>query len=167
MIKKATIDELEEIFELYKTCSEDLIERGIYMWDEDYPTVDLIEKEIKLDNMFLIEDDDQIIAAFDLNDYLDDLWQPVNWQDENFLGLHLLAVHPDYQRQGYGLKVLKFSEDYASNKNYTSIHLDVLSKNKAALKLYRNNGYQKVGELNFDFKPEGYQKYLCFEKILT
>ena len=167
MISKAKMEELKEIYELYKICSQDLKKQDIYMWDEDYPTIDLIEKEIKADNMFVIKEDNQIIVSFDLSDYLDELWAPVDWQDDNFLGLHLLAVHPDYQRQGYGLKVLKFSEEYALDNNFTSLHLDVLSKNQAALKLYRNNGYKKVGELNFDFKPEGYQKYLCFEKILA
>ncbi|SRR6056297_2185796 len=166
MIRKAKIEELKDIYQLFEICSQDLINKGIYMWDEDYPTIELIEKEIKAGHLFVIEKNQKIICSFDLSDYLDDLWKEVAWQDDNFLGLHLLAVHPDYQGRGYGLKVIKFCENYAKNNNYSSLHLDVLSQNKAAINLYQKQGYKKIGELYFDFKPAGFREYHCYEKIL-
>ena len=166
MIKKAKIEDLKEVFNIYQICRKELEKNNILMWDDNYPTRDLIQKEIEAGTIFLIKKRDKIICSFVLSDYLDDLWEPIGWQDNNFLGLHLLAVHPDYQRQGYGEKIVKFSENYAKVNSYSSIHLDVLSKNEAALNLYKNKGYKKVGELIFDFKPAGFQEYYCYEKIL-
>lgn len=136
------------------------------MWDENYPTKELIAKEIDTGKLFTILKSKKLIVSFVLDDYLDDCWKPMGWSEDNFLGLHLVAVHPAYQRQGYGKKVLKFSENFAKVNNYKCIRLDVLSKNDSALNLYKKNGYKKVGELNFDFKPEGFQIYYCYEKLL-
>ena len=166
VIKKAKEEELEEIYDLYSICRQDLEQKDILMWDDSYPTRDLIQKEIQAGTVFLIKKRGKIICSFVLSDYLDDLWKSVKWEDNKFLGLHLLAVHPEYQRNGYGNKIVRFSENFAKVNNYSSVHLDVLSKNKAAIKLYKQKGYKKVGKLIFDFKPAGFQEYHCYEKVL-
>lgn len=166
IFRKAFKTELDKIYLLYKECSKDLNKKNIYMWDENYPTKDLLEREIKAGNLYIKRIDNQIIVSFIINDYFDELWEDVEWEKECFIGLHLLAVHPDYQRKGYGSKVLAFIEDFARENEFKSIHLDVLSINLNAIKLYQDNSYIKVGEIYLDFKPKGYRKYFCYEKIL-
>lgn len=166
IFRKASKTELKEIYLLYKECSRDLNKKNIYMWDENYPTKDLLEKEIKAGNLYIKRVDNQLVVSFVLNDYQDEVWEGVNWEEENFIGLHLLAVHPDYQKRGFGTKVLSFTDKFAKENGFESIHLDVLSINFNAVKLYQDNGYIKVGELYFDFKPKNYRKYFCYEKIL-
>ena len=116
--------------------------------------------------MYKIEEDNKLIGTFILNTKVDEYWSKIEWKNNNFLGLHLLAIKPDYQGKGFGKKVLAFCEQKAKEKGYESLHLDVFSKNPAAMNLYINNGYKKVGELYFDFKPVGNRLYYCFEKIL-
>jgi len=166
MYKKANEDELAKIFSIYLECKENLENKGIFQWDENYPTRQLINDAIKKGNLYIIEEDNKLIGTFILNTRVDEYWEKIEWENNNFLGLHLLAIKPDYQGKGFGKKVLAFCEQKAKEKGYESLHLDVFSKNPAAMNLYINNGYKKVGELYYDFKPVGNRLYYCFEKIL-
>lgn len=166
MYKKANKNELDKIFEIYKTCRKDLANKGIVQWDENYPTRQLIKEAINERNLYKIEEGKNLIGTFILNSKVDQYWKKIKWQSDDFLGLHLLAIKPDYQEKGFGKKVLEFCEQRAKEEGYESVHLDVFSKNPAALKLYKSNGYKKVGELYFDFKPADNRIYYCFEKLL-
>ncbi|MGM0446316.1 MAG: GNAT family N-acetyltransferase [Bacillota bacterium] len=158
--------DFKNIFNLYKECTRDLNNRGIIQWDESYPTKELIKDNIDNGHQFVYIENDNLIGAFVLSEVEDEYWQKINWVEDNFIGLHLLAIRPEYQNKGYGKNVIDYCEKYAKENNYKSIHLDVFSKNKGALKLYKNRGYQKVGNLIFDFKPENNQLYYCYEKVL-
>jgi len=164
--KKVSENELDKIFELYKTCRKDLENKGIFQWDDNYPTQELLKENIKKGNLYKIEKDNELVGTFVLNTKVDEFWSEIDWQNNNFLGLHLLAIKPKYQGKGLGKKVLDFSEQKAKDEGYESLHLDVFSKNPAALNLYKNRGYKKVGKLYFEFKPVNNRIYYCFEKIL-
>lgn len=166
MYKKANENESDKIFKLYKTCKKDLENKGILQWDDNYPTQELLKENIKKGNLYKIVEENKLVGTFVLNTKVDEFWTKIDWQNNNFLGLHLLAIKPKYQGKGFGKKVLNFCEEKVKEEGYKSIHLDVFSKNPAALKLYENNDYKKVGKLYFDFKPAGNRIYYCFEKIL-
>jgi ribosomal protein S18 acetylase RimI-like enzyme len=166
IIRKAKLVELDNVFNLYKSCIKDLLSKDIVMWDKNYPTRELIKKDIELNNLYVIEKNKNFIGAFVLDEYLDEYWEKVNWKNNNFIGIHLLAIKPDFQGKGYGKKIIKFCEQFAKDNDYESIHLDVFSKNKAAINLYQKFDYKFVQEIYFDFKPAGNRKYYCYEKII-
>lgn len=56
-----------------------------------------------------------------------------------------VAVKKDFQRQGYGKKMLKYLEKKAYKKGAEAITLEVRASNKAAQALYEKNGYQSWG----------------------
>ncbi|MDZ7671853.1 MAG: GNAT family N-acetyltransferase [Halanaerobiales bacterium] len=166
IFRLATDKDFKNIFNLYIECTRELNKQGIIQWDESYPTKEIIKNNIDKNYQFVYIKDDNLIGTFVLSEVKDEYWQKINWSEDNFIGLHLLAISPEYQNKGYGKEVMDFCEKYAKDNNYKSIHLDVFSKNKGALKLYKNRGYQKVGNLKFEFKPEDNQLYYCYEKVL-
>lgn len=166
IFRLALDNEFDIIFDLYKKCTNDLKSRDIIQWDESYPTKEQIKSNIENNTQYVFLKNDKLIGSFVLDEVEDEYWQKINWLEDKFIGLHLLAIDPDYQNKGYGNKVIGFCEKYAKENNYKSIHLDVFSKNERALKIYQNKGYENVGELSFEFKTEGNQQYFCYEKVL-
>ena len=166
IFRLATDKDFNNIFNLYKECTRDLNKRGIIQWNENYPTKELIKDNIDKRHQFVYIENDNLVGTFVLSEVEDEYWQKINWVEDNFIGLHLLAISPEYQNKGHGKKVIDYCEKYAKDKNYKSIHLDVFSKNKGALKLYKNRGYKKIGDLIFEFKPKDNQLYYCYEKVL-
>ena len=79
-----------------------------------------------------------------------------------------LAVHPDYQRQGYGKllmkKILAIAEEEALNK----IYLEVRHSNRGAIALYKEMGFHPIGvRKNYYRNQDQYEDALVFEKTIT
>ncbi len=53
------------------------------------------------------------------------------------------AVHPDCQRQGIGMKLLRFAESFVRQRGYSEI---VLHAREVALGFYLKAGYEAEGE---------------------
>ncbi len=58
-----------------------------------------------------------------------------------------LNVAPTYRRKGIASKMLREIEEILRQKSINECHLEVREDNAAALKLYQNSGYQKIGRL--------------------
>jgi GNAT superfamily N-acetyltransferase len=55
-----------------------------------------------------------------------------------------MRVHPEYQRRGFGQRILTSLEARARALGYTRLVLDTTSKQDAARALYQKNGYVEV-----------------------
>lgn len=163
----ARLEHLEEIMEMYRKCTEDLDQRGIYQWDERYPNRKFFEVAIEDQEMYLVVDDSLIKGGVVLNDWQIDLWQEIPWAESAGpqLVIHALAIHPEYQGQGYGRLLLNFAEEFAKNGGYTGIRLDAFTENPVANNLYLNHGYTCKGQVYCEMKREPYNWYFCYEKV--
>lgn len=56
-----------------------------------------------------------------------------------------IAVRPEYRNKGIGKKLLKLTQKKAERKGFEKISLLVKPKNKKAIKLYKNYGYNEDG----------------------
>lgn len=59
-------------------------------------------------------------------------------------GIRRMRVHPDFQRRGYGQKILKYLENKIVRAGFKVIMLHTTSIQIAAQKLYTRNGYVEV-----------------------
>lgn len=68
----------------------------------------------------------------------------VYWLVANELHLLNLAVHPKMRRHGVGWRLIDFMVTDASRKQLSAILLEVRTSNVAALRLYRNFGFEDL-----------------------
>ena len=72
-----------------------------------------------------------------------------------------MRVHPDYQRRGFGQRILLELEDRARALGYTTLHLDTSTVQTAAQRLYEEHDFREVGrELHQRFECILYEKEL-------
>src|SRR5262245_28376406 len=57
-----------------------------------------------------------------------------------------MRVHPDFQRLGFGQKMLNALEERADRLGYTELHLDTTVQQTAAQRLYEKNEYVLIRE---------------------
>jgi ribosomal protein S18 acetylase RimI-like enzyme len=165
---KATRNDLKDIEKLYEESSKALDRKQIFQWDEKYPNRETFLSGIEGNEQFLFTDGGVLIGSVILNEKQSPEWNEVNWKypQESALIIHALTIDASAQGKGYGRKVLRMCEEFAEEKSYASIRLDVFSENPAAIGLYEKYGYEKVGAVRFHFKPVGHQEYHCYEKKL-
>lgn len=163
---KAKSDDIDKIEKLYNDSIKLLNGKKIYQWDHQYPNREIFKECIFHKEQFLFKDNELLIGSVILNEYQAKEWDLINWKymDCKKLSIHALVIHSLLQGKGYGSMVLKMCEQYARENHYHVIRLDVFTENPIAIRLYEKNGYEKVGEVSFDCKPEGHQNYYCYEK---
>ncbi|WP_372917191.1 GNAT family N-acetyltransferase [Salegentibacter sp.] len=166
MIRKASLKDLSEIKKLTEACAEALQQQNIFQWNEDYPSLEKLENDIKREELFVYEHKNRIIAIIVLTPNMDEVYQNISWLTEtgNNLYVHRLATHPDFWGQGYARKMMDFAEDFAKTENFTSIRLDTFSQNKRNQKFYEARGYQRLGDVYFPHKND--QPFHCYELVL-
>ena len=157
-IRKAKIEELDEIFAIYKS----LLGFEGCLWNEYYPSIDDIRKDIELDTMYILKLEDEIIASahagideelFKLDFFSKDVKKPRD--------LARVAVAREYQKQGFARKLIKYIEDELKKQDVDYMFLTVGKSNFKACNLYKSIGYEIKGE-----KTEFDIDWYCQEKKL-
>ena len=117
--------------ELTKACGAHMRSNGIDQWDEDYPDIDTLRRDIIDQNLFVMKKDDQVVGVIVLNENQDPEYDEMNWSTEgnSFLVVHRLAISPRFQGQGLARKMMDFAESYAMKNGYKAIRLDTFSQN--------------------------------------
>lgn len=166
MIKKASLKDLNEIKKLTEACAEALQQQNIFQWNENYPSREKLENDIKREELFIYEYKNRINAIIVLTPKMDEVYRNIRWLTEtgNNLYVHRLATHPDFWGQGYARKMMDFAEDFAKTENFTSMRLDTFSQNKRNQKFYEARGYQRLGDVYFPHKNK--QPFHCYELVL-
>lgn len=167
IIKKATEEDLEELYEITKSCAKNMIEKGIFQWDEKYPSLAVLQKDIELQQLWKIAEPDTIVGMIVLTEIEDEEYKNVKWltQNNHNLYVHRLAVNPKFQGRGYAQRLMNFAEKFAKENNYESIRLDTFSKNKRNQIFYEKRNYIKLGNVHFLNQSE--HPFYCYERILN
>ncbi len=165
-IRLSEVKDLREIKSLTEACAVAMQEKGIFQWNEHYPSLEKLQADIEKRELFVLEDQGKILGIIVLTGFMDREYIPINWLTKNLnnLYIHRLAVHPSVWGKGYGQKLMDFAEDYARLNNFVSVRLDTFSQNQRNQRFYENRGYHKLGDIYFPKQSE--DPFHCYELIL-
>lgn len=166
MIRRAKILEIPEILAITKAGAENMVRRGIFQWNEHYPSKKVFEKDIERADLYVLETDGRIMGTIVISTYMDEEYSHVDWLTpaKDNIYIHRLAVHPDFQGKGFARKLMDFAENYALEKGCPSIRLDTFSQNLRNQRFYEARGYQKLGDIFFPKQSE--HPFHCYELVL-
>ncbi len=166
MIRHAKILEIPDILLLSKACASYMISKGIYQWNEHYPSKEAFEKDIERKELYILEIDNELVGMIVISTFMDEEYLPIEWltpnQNNNYI--HRLAVHPDFQGKGYAQQLMDFAENDTKEKGFASVRLDTFSQNKRNQKFYETRGYQKLGDIFFPKQSKF--PFHCYELVL-
>ena len=169
MIRKAILNDIDFINEIYNEIhTEEENGRLIVEWARDvYPTKQTAIDGINANEMFVMIEDDKIVAAAKINQEQEEEYEQANWQyvvpNDQVMVLHTLVVSPKYAKKGYGSKFVKFYEEYALEHGCKFLRMDTSSKNLIARNLYKKLGYKEVSILPSIFNGMSFG-LVCLEK---
>ena len=166
VIRRAKIQEIPKIMALTKACSEHMTDRGIYQWNDNYPTAEIFENDIARDELFVLVNETEFIGVIAITTKMDQEYYPVSWltpNDKNIY-VHRLAVHPEFQGKGYAQKLMAFAELRARQSKSKSVRLDTFSKNKRNQRFYEQRGYAKLEDIYIPLQSE--YPFHCYELVL-
>lgn len=150
MIRKAIMDDLNDILVIYHKARRFMKGTGNKdQWGDNRPLYDDIIKDIKDSNMYLIEEDEEILGVFSLIEYDKD-YENIQGEwlnDKPYLAIHKLASS--------GIRGGIFNEvlDYVKTKT-DNIRIDTHKFNKIMQLHIKKNDFKYVGIVYIDGKLE-------------
>jgi len=166
MIREATTSDIEDILQITKACATYMITKNIFQWNNHYPNKNAFLKDLKRNELYVFENQNNIIGCITISSFMDEEYLPISWltPNGNSIYIHRLATHPEYQGKGYAQKLMTFAEHYFKENKYESIRLDTFSQNKRNQEFYELRGYKRLGKIFFP-KQSKFPFY-CYELVL-
>lgn len=145
--RKATLDDLEEIYSLVAHAVDVMVSQNILQWDEIYPTKEDFRTDINKHQLYVGLIGGQIAVVFALNQECEEEYKNGRWKHPNvpFYIVHRLCVSPDFQNQGIAKRTLLYIEETLLKMDIHAIRLDAFCNNPFSLKLYDSLHYSRVG----------------------
>ena len=166
-IEKAKTEDIEALMALFGKCTKALLSAGIQQWNGTYPTVAIFQKDIEAECVFIVKENDKLLATITLNAHQDEQYKAIRWKypSEKVLVIHRLAVSPDAQGKGWGKVLCDFSESFGLQNGYEVIRLDAYSDNPVSCGLYEKLNYHRAGGYCWFHGNE--LPFYCYEKRLS
>ena len=167
MIRKAVLKDLAAIKSLTEACALSMQEKGIFQWNEQYPSLKRLKEDIQKEELYLLEEEEELKGIIVLTPQMDEEYIPIVWltpKSTKNLYVHRLATRAKEWGSGSGRKLMDFAEDFARKNGYVSVRLDTFSQNKRNQRFYEVRGYKRLGNIYFPKQSE--HPFFCYEKVL-
>ena len=163
--RKAIFSETTLIWEILRAAIARRKADGSNQWQDGYPNVEVIQKDIDKGAGYVLTDDDIIVgyAAVFINDELEYAKIKGAWlTNGEFVVFHRVAISELFLGQGLAKKMLQFIEELALSKKIFSVKADTNFDNIAMMTIFDKLGYIQCGEVYF---RGNYRK--AYEKVLA
>lgn len=171
-LRKAEKKDINRIEEIYENIHNEE-EKGITTigWIRNiYPTRKTAEEALIRNDLFVLEDENKIVAVAVINQIQVDEYKYANWKhnakENEIMVLHGLAVDPYQKGKGYGSAFVGFYESYAKEHDCKALRMDTNVRNKKARRLYQRLGYEEIGIVDCVFNGIPNVQLVCLEKHL-
>lgn len=173
MIRKAVLTDIPAVAEIYThILDRDARGKATTGWIRGvYPTEQTAREALEKDELFVLEEDGNILAAAKINreqvpEYANCPWR-YEGPEEAIMVLHTLVVEPGAAGKGCGSRFVAFYEDYARKQGCNLLRMDTNAINTPARTLYKKLGYREAGIVPCVFNGIPDVQLVCLEKKLV
>lgn len=150
IFRKATTADIDSVEQSYVEYLEyEQIHGAWTVWKLGvYPTRQTAEESVEKGTLYVLEDEDEILASIILNHDQAKEYESVPWKcdasGDEVLVLHTLCVRPSAGGRGIGKKMVQYSIEEARRLGCKTMRLDTGAQNKPAVGLYVKMGFDVV-----------------------
>lgn len=160
--RKAKIDEIEVLNNMYEEGSKILREKGIDQWQGvNLPRA----TEENIDSIYVLVDENEIVATalhMDHDPDYDKIFEGDWIADGKYFAIHRVTTSTNKRGKGYTKKMLDEIEKIADKAGKTSVRLDTHELNIAMQNALNKSGYVKCGIIYlYNGAPR-----LAYEKVI-
>lgn len=140
-IYAAQKEDAQKVLSLYQRAKSG----AFCVWDDSYPTMTEIERDLETENLYVLTDGSNVIGAISVvpENELDgfDCWSCKEGKE-----IARVVVDKRWQGQGLSFEMVQQVESILRSNGCKAIHLSVVKSNIPAYKTYIKAGFAVVGE---------------------
>lgn len=164
--RKAVEEDVNSIMDIIKQAQEHFREKGISQWQNNYPNIETVKKDVSDRNGYVLLNDNNVIGTvvvtFDGEKNYESIYKGQWISNNQFAVIHRIAVDTNYKGLGLASIIIKNIEEICSNNGVHSIKVDTHKENLAMQKLLQKNRFQYCGIIYLEDNSER----IAFEKTL-
>ncbi len=169
MIRKATFQDIEAIWQLRLETTQLLKSRQINQWQHQNPSLERFHEDIRLGHFFVYEGHHEVIGMMAIKPGDEPTYRNIydgSWRrNDPYLTIHRLAVKANHLGKGIADELISFADCYALKNDIHYMRIDTHRNNQNAIRLFQKHGYILRGTIILD-DPEGDPHRLAFDKIV-
>jgi len=162
--KLAESSETPIIWNILKQAIKKRKEDGSNQWQDGYPNLEVINKDIEKKAGFVLIENEIIVGYFAILINDEPEYEKIEgaWlNNDPYLVFHRVAISKKHLGKGLAKKIMNGIEEYALKNNIYSIKADTNFDNTAMLKIFKKFEYSYCGKVYLRGSPrEAYQKLL-------
>ena len=167
IFRKAALADLSVIMEIIHDGQISIGKLGIDQWQDNYPQVDVMQRDIIEGNAFVLCDYEHVICTATVILTGEPTYNKIyagQWltDKDNYSVIHRMSVLEKYKKIGIAYYMINEIEKYCVMKNIQSIRIDTHEGNLPMQKLIGKCGFSYCGVI---YLLSG-NKRIAFEKIL-
>lgn len=172
MIRKAIAADISAVSAIYEDIhTAEETGQAVIGWVRGvYPTQATAAAALDRGDLFVQEDNGEIVGAAIINQSQCDGYETAAWQypaeDSEVMVLHTLTISPRVAKQGYGKAFVAFYERYAQENGCQYLRMDTNARNSRARAMYQRLGYQEIGIIPTTFNGIAGVNLVLLEKKL-
>ena len=149
MIRLATHDDIDLIWQLRLKTTALLKKRNIDQWQSRFPLKEQFIDDIDKQEFYVLEEDHNIIGMMALKEGREPTYDFIydgHWHDDlPYITIHRLAVDASYLGKGYSQSLLLYAKKIAHLKGYHYMRIDTHENNKHAIRTFTTFGFKYCG----------------------
>ena len=146
MIRLANIEDLDCIMPLFKKAQLDLRMRKVNQWQNGYPNVEIITKDIEQKKAYVLIDEDRIKGYYFMDNYESDYdYIEEEWLNNYpYIVIHRICIDLNERGLNLGNELIQDIKNKAKKQN-KSIRIDTHKDNDAMNNFLIKHEFKKVG----------------------
>lgn len=171
-IQKGSMNDLDRLAALYDHVIDALTAEINYPgWQKGiYPTVQDAKAGLEEAALFTVIEQNQLVGSFILRHRPEIGYAKADWHcdlaDEQVLVIYTLAVHPAWQNQHIGQKIIDFILQYAKQTKMQAVRLDVYEGNLPAIHLYEKMGFEYIATVDLGYGDYGLEAFKLYQYLI-
>jgi len=172
-IRKAARADLDAVCRIYDQIhtAEERGEAAIGWQRGVYPERETAEAALTRGDLFVQEQNGEIVGTAILNQTQVDSYAGANWRydapDSEVMVLHTLVIDPEAKSRGLGREFAAFYEGYALAHGCRYLRIDTNARNARARRFYQKLGYAEIGVVPCTFNGIAGVQLVLLEKRLA
>ncbi|GAA0181491.1 GNAT family N-acetyltransferase [Clostridium sediminicola] len=165
--RKAVKTDIDSIMAIIKQAQDYFKREGIDQWQNNYPNVETIRKDIVDENGYVMLRDNNIVGtiavSFDGEKTYENIYDGEWISNNDYAVIHRIAIDNNYKGLGLSSEIIKKVEELCLSKDVHSIKVDTQEENSSMKNLLKKNEFKYCGIIYLEDKSER----IAFEKIIN
>jgi len=151
ILRKAQLEDINAMLEMVYQGQESLKAMGVNQWQNNYPNMDVVQRDVEKGNAYVLTEDGHVIAMstviFNDEPTYERIYEGQWLSRGDFVVIHRVAVNNRYQNRGIASYMIGEIEKMVMQAMIPSIKIDTHKDNLPMRKVLEKSGYIYCGRI--------------------